>query len=70
MSSAAVQEGRSMSIKIAVIGAGSECFDPGTIRDVYLSDVLNGTGVELVLMDIVSERLIRGTRAPVRGEDD
>ena len=46
-----------MKIKIAVVGAGSVSFGPGTIRDVYLSDVLNETGVELELMDIVPQQL-------------
>ena len=46
-----------MAIKIAVVGAGSMSFGPGTIRDVYLSDLLNKTSVELALMDIVPEHL-------------
>lgn len=46
-----------MGIKIAVIGAGSVSFGPGTIRDVYLSDALNEAGLDLVLMDTVSEHL-------------
>jgi len=46
-----------MGIKIAVIGAGSRSFGPGTIRDVLLSDALNEIGVDLVLMDIVREHL-------------
>ena len=46
-----------MSIRIAVVGAGSRSFGPGTVRDVYLSDALNETGVELVLMDIIPEHL-------------
>jgi alpha-galactosidase len=46
-----------MKIKIAVVGAGSESFGPGTIRDVFLSEKLNEQGVELALMDIVPEHL-------------
>ena len=46
-----------MGVKIAVIGAGSVSFGPGTIRDVLLSDSLSEIGVELTLMDIVPEHL-------------
>jgi len=46
-----------MAIKVAFIGAGSVSFCPSTIRDVYLSDALNDTGVELVLMDISANHL-------------
>lgn len=46
-----------MGIRIAIIGAGSESFGSVTIRDVCLSDALNETDVELVLMDIVAEHL-------------
>lgn len=46
-----------MGIKIALVGAGSMSFGPGTIRDVYLSDALNEIGVELALMDIIPEHL-------------
>ena len=46
-----------MGVRIAVVGAGSRSFGPGTVRDVYLSDALNETGVELVLMDIIPEHL-------------
>jgi alpha-galactosidase len=46
-----------MSIKIAIIGAGSQSFGPGTIRDVLLSDALSEAGAELVLMDIVPAHL-------------
>ena len=46
-----------MAIKIAIIGAGSVSFCPGTIRDIFLSDLLNEAGVELALMDIVAEHL-------------
>lgn len=46
-----------MGLKIAIIGAGSHSFGPGTIRDVFLSDVLAEAGVELALMDVVAEHL-------------
>ncbi|MBN1246532.1 MAG: alpha-galactosidase, partial [Anaerolineae bacterium] len=46
-----------MAIKIAVIGAGSQSFGPGTVRDIFLSDALADAGVELALMDIVPEHL-------------
>lgn len=46
-----------MSIRIALIGAGSQSFAPKTIRDIYLSDALNEPGVELVLMDTVADVL-------------
>ena len=46
-----------MSIRIAVVGAGSRSFGPATIRDVLLSDALNEVGVELVLMDVAAEHL-------------
>ena len=46
-----------MAIRIAIIGAGSASFGPKTIRDVYLSDILAETGVDLRLMDIVPEHL-------------
>ena len=45
------------SVKIALIGAGSQSFGPGTVRDVLLSEPLAEIGVELVLMDIVDEHL-------------
>jgi alpha-galactosidase len=50
-------DSEAMTIKIALVGAGSVSFAPGTIRDLYLSDALNETGVELALMDIVPEHL-------------
>jgi alpha-galactosidase len=46
-----------MTVKIAIVGAGSRSFGPAMIRDIFLSDVLDGTGVELALMDIVPEHL-------------
>ena len=46
-----------MSIKIAIIGAGSRSFAPATIKDVLLSDSLNEVGFDLVLMDIKGEHL-------------
>ena len=45
-------------VKIALIGAGSRSFGPGTVRDALLSDPLAEAGVELVLMDKVSEHLV------------
>ena len=44
-------------VKIALIGAGSSSFGPGTVRDVLLSEPLAEAGVELVLMDIVADHL-------------
>lgn len=44
-------------VKIALIGAGSRSFGPATVRDVLLSEVLAERGVDLRLMDIVSEHL-------------
>jgi alpha-galactosidase len=44
-------------VKIALIGAGSRSFGPGTVRDVLLSDPLRECAVELVLMDVVEEHL-------------
>jgi len=44
-------------VKIVLIGAGSQSFGPGTVRDVLLSDPLAEAGVELVLMDIVEKHL-------------
>ena len=46
-------------VKIALIGAGSGSFGPGTVRDVLLSQPLRECNVELVLMDIVQEPLDR-----------
>jgi len=46
-----------MSIKIAVIGAGSRSFGPAIIRDIFISDVLDDQGIELALMDIVADHL-------------
>ena len=46
-----------MGIKIAIVGAGSQSFGPAVVRDMFLSDLLNDTGVELALMDIVPEHL-------------
>lgn len=44
-------------VKIALIGAGSRSFGPGTVRDVLLSKPLAERGVELVLMDKVAGHL-------------
>jgi alpha-galactosidase len=44
-------------VKIAVIGAGSQSFGPGTVRDVLVSEPLAKRGVHLVLMDIVADHL-------------
>jgi alpha-galactosidase len=45
------------SIKIAYVGAGSQCFGPAIVRDILLSDVLSCCDIELVLMDIVAAHL-------------
>jgi alpha-galactosidase/6-phospho-beta-glucosidase family protein len=45
------------TVKIALIGAGSRSFGPASVRDILLSDPLNETGVELVLMDTVADYL-------------
>ena len=45
-------------VKIALIGAGSRSFGPGSVRDVLLSEPLAERGVELVLMDKVAEYLV------------
>lgn len=53
-------------IKIALIGAGSRSFGPGTVRDICLSDTLAERGVKLTLMDVLPgplpeiERYARG----------
>jgi alpha-galactosidase len=44
-------------VKVALIGAGSRSFGPGTIRDVLLSKPLAERGVELALMDKVAGHL-------------
>ena len=44
-------------IKIALIGAGSRSFGPSSIRDILLSEPLQGCGVELALMDTAAEPL-------------
>jgi len=44
-------------VKIALIGAGSGSFGPGTVRDVLLSEPLRECKLELALMDIVPEHL-------------
>ena len=46
-----------MTVKIAVIGAGSRSFGPATVRDALLSDALADKGVELALMDINPDHL-------------
>ena len=48
------------ALRIALIGAGSRSFGPGTVRDVLLSDLLADRGVELVLMDIDEKNLRDG----------
>lgn len=45
-------------LKIAIIGAGSSSFGPAMIRDIYLSEALNNSGIDLWLMDICEEYLI------------
>ena len=51
-----------MAVKIAIIGAGSRSFGPAVIRDIFLSDILCDSGVELSLMDIVGDNLLVITR--------
>ena len=46
-----------MGIKIAVIGAGSRSFGPGTVQDIFLSDPVCEKGIDLVLMDKVADNL-------------
>ncbi|MCD6416459.1 MAG: alpha-galactosidase [Planctomycetes bacterium] len=46
-------------VKIAIVGAGSASFGPGTVRDVLLSEPLKERSVELALMDIADESLER-----------
>lgn len=41
------------SVKIAYVGAGSQCFGPAIVRDILLRDVLACCDIELVLMAIV-----------------
>lgn len=43
--------------KVSIIGAGSEQFSAGAIGDILLSDALCAGGIELVLMDVVADRL-------------
>lgn len=45
------------TLKIALIGAGSESFGRGTVRDIMLSAPLRDGRVELVLMDLDRARL-------------
>jgi alpha-galactosidase/6-phospho-beta-glucosidase family protein len=44
-------------IRIALIGAGSRSFGPGTVRDIFLSPTLAERGVTLTLMDIAADNL-------------
>jgi alpha-galactosidase len=44
-------------IKIALIGAGSRSFGPATVRDILLSAPLNARGIQIALMDIVTDHL-------------
>jgi alpha-galactosidase len=46
-------------MKITIVGAGSQCFAPGMVRDSFLSEPLSDRGVELVLMDIAGDTLPR-----------
>jgi len=46
-----------MSIRVAVIGAGSRSFGPAIIRDILLSRPLCELGVQLVLMDKIAAHL-------------
>jgi alpha-galactosidase len=43
--------------KIVLIGAGSREFGPATLRDLHLSDVISGSGVEVCLMDLDEQAL-------------
>src|SRR6187200_940677 len=44
-------------IRIALIGAGSRSFGPGTIRDIFLSETLTQQPLKLTLMDIAPDSL-------------
>ena len=46
-----------MTLKIAVIGAGSEEFGPASVHDILLSDLLNNKDLEISLMDINEKSL-------------
>ncbi len=46
-----------MTLKIALIGAGSEEFGPASVHDIFLSDPLNQQDLEVVLMDINEKSL-------------
>jgi alpha-galactosidase len=46
-------------IKIAIIGAGSISFCPCTLNDILLSDLINSVPLEISLMDIRAEALVR-----------
>ncbi|MFI0417231.1 hypothetical protein [Spongiactinospora sp. 9N601] len=46
-------------VKIALIGAGSRCFGPATLRDVFLSEPLSALPLEVRLMDLDSAALER-----------
>src|SRR5262245_39416725 len=46
------------TIPIALIGAGSRSFGPGTVRDIFLSETLAERKIALTLMDIAPENLV------------
>lgn len=46
-----------MSVKVAIVGAGSRSFGPVSVNDVLMSEELALLGVELALMDIVPKHL-------------
>ena len=45
------------SLKIVMIGAGSCCFCPATLKDILLSDLINSLPLEVCLMDIDARAL-------------
>jgi len=51
-----------MSVKIALVGAGSRSFGAKVLCDIMLSDPLNSEGVEIALMDIVADHLPKNER--------
>ena len=45
------------SLKIVIIGAGSCCFCPATLKDILLSDLITSLPLEVCLMDIDARAL-------------
>ena len=45
------------SVKFAIIGAGSVCFCPVTLKDILYNDKITSIPVEITLMDIAPEAL-------------